>query len=131
MCMTDPIADMLSSIRNASTARHDMLTVPASKIKAEMAALLAQEGYIGAFKILRQGVQGKIAIKLKYIDGKPAIRGIKRISTPGRRVYMSSDELKPVLSGTGAAILSTNKGILTDAEAREAKVGGEVLCHIW
>ncbi|MDH5510113.1 MAG: 30S ribosomal protein S8 [Nitrospinota bacterium] len=131
MCMTDPIADMLTRIRNANTAQHNTLVFPASKIKAEIAALLAQQGYISAFKIMKEGVQGSIAIKLKYRDGKPAIRGLKRVSRPGRRVYVGAGEIMPVLSGTGSAILSTNKGILTDMEAREAKVGGEVLCHIW
>ena len=131
MSMTDPIADMLASIRNANVARHDTLTVPASKIKAEIAALLTQQGYISAFKIIKEGVQGKIAMKLKYRDGQPAIRGLKRISKPGKRVYIGPKDLTPVLSGTGAAIISTNRGILTDTEAREANVGGEVICHVW
>jgi len=131
MSMTDPIADMLTSIRNAVNARKDTLAVPASKVKAEIAALLTHQGYISAFKIVKEGPQGKIAIKLKYSGGQPAIRGVRRVSRPGRRVYSSAGDLAPILSGTGAVILSTNKGILTDTEAREANVGGEVICEIW
>ncbi len=131
MSMTDPIADMLTRIRNAIKARHDKLVFPASKIKAEIAALLTQEGYVESFKIIRDKKQGTIRIKLKYKGDSPAIRGLKRVSKPGLRVYVKADEIPTVLSGTGSAILSTNKGILSDAEAREANVGGEVLCYIW
>ncbi|MDH5639466.1 MAG: 30S ribosomal protein S8, partial [Nitrospinota bacterium] len=127
----DPIADMLTRIRNAQRANHDTLSMPASGIKAEIAALLAEHGYIRAFKVIKKEPQDVIAIKLKYKDGRPAIRGVERVSKPGRRVYTNAKDLAPVLSGTGAAIVSTNKGILTDAEAREANVGGEVLCRIW
>lgn len=131
MSMTDPIADMLTRIRNAIKARHDKLVFPASKIKAEMAALLTHEGYIENFKIIRDKRQGTIRIRLKYNRDSSAIRGLKRVSKPGLRVYVKADEIPSVLNGTGSAILSTNKGILSDAEAREANVGGEVLCYIW
>jgi len=131
MSMTDPIADALTRIRNAVMAKHNKVIMPGSRIKAEIAAVLAQEGYIQGFKIIRDDKQGKIIIKLKYVEETPAIRGIKRISRPGMRVYASADKIPSVLSGTGTAIMSTNKGILTDTEARESHVGGEVLCHIW
>lgn len=131
MSMSDPIADMLTRVRNAVLAKHDKVTIPASKIKAEIAALLNQEGYIRGFKIIRDGKQGLIRIVLKYDGDFPAIRGIKRVSRPGMRVYSSADEIPKVLNGLGAAVLSTSKGIMTDKEAREARVGGEVLCYIW
>lgn len=131
MSMTDPIADMLTRIRNAIMVRHDKLVFPASKIKAEIAALLAQEGYVESFKIIRDGKQGQIRIKLRYKGDSSAIRGLKRVSKPGLRVYAKAGEIPSVLNGTGSAILSTNKGILSDTEAREANVGGEVLCYIW
>jgi len=131
MSMTDPIADMLTGIRNAIMARHETMVTPASKMKAEIAALLAQSGYISAFKVIEEGPQGKLAIKFKYDGGRPAIRGIKRISKPGKRVYSRAGDIAPVLSGTGSAIISTNKGIMTDAQAREANVGGEVICQVW
>ncbi len=128
---TDPISDMLTRVRNAIMARHDNLSMPASKIKSEIAALLVSEGYLKSFKIVRDNKQGVIKIKLKYHDGTPAISGLKRISRPGLRVFTTANEIPSVLSGTGTAILSTNRGILTDAEAREANVGGEILCHVW
>jgi small subunit ribosomal protein S8 len=129
--MTDPIADMLTAIRNATMARHETMVTPASKIKAEIAALLAHHGYISAFKIIEEGPQGKIALKLKYTGDRSAIRGIRRISKPGKRVYTGAGDLLPVLSGTGSAIISTNKGIMIDTEAKAAKVGGEVICEVW
>ncbi len=131
MSMTDPIADMLTRIRNAVMAKHNKLVFPASKIKAEIAALLAQEGYVSSFKIIRDNKQGLIMIKLKYNDDTSAIRGLKRMSRPGLRIYVKAGEIPSVLNGTGTAVLSTNRGILTDAEAREANVGGEVLCYVW
>jgi len=131
MSMTDPIADMLTRIRNAIMARHDKLVFPASKIKAEIAALLAQEGYVESFKIIRDKKQGRIRIRLKYKGDSSAIRGLKRVSRPGLRVYAKVGEIPSVLSGTGSAVLSTNKGILSDVEAREANVGGEVICYVW
>lgn len=131
MSMTDPIADMLTGIRNAIMARHETMVTPASKMKAEIAALLAQTGYISAFKLIEEGPQGKLAIKFKYDGSRAAIRGIKRISKPGKRVYSRAGDIAPVLSGTGSAIISTSKGIMTDAQAREANVGGEVICQVW
>ena len=131
MSMTDPIADMLTRIRNALMVRHNKVEMPASQIKAEIAALLAHEGYIKDFKIVRDDKQGSIIIALKYSEGAPALRGLKRVSKPGLRIYAKANEVPSVLNGTGTAVLSTNKGILSDVEAREAHVGGEVLCHVW
>ncbi|VAX17815.1 SSU ribosomal protein S8p (S15Ae) [hydrothermal vent metagenome] len=131
MSLSDPIADMLTRIRNAIMAKHETVKIPSSNIKAEIAALLRQEGYIKGFKIVRDNKQGMIHILLKYKDDLSAIRGLKRISKPGLRVYAGVEEIPEVLNGMGDAILSTNKGILTDSEAREESVGGEVLCHIW
>jgi len=122
---------MLARIRNAVMAKHQSLSMPSSKIKAEIAALLRQEGYIRGFKIVRDDKQGELHIALKYHQGAPAIRGIKRVSRPGLRVYSASADAPKVLGGIGASILSTNKGILSDTEAREHNVGGEVLLHIW
>ena len=131
MSMSDPIADFLTRIRNAVLAKHTKVAIPSSKIKAEMAALLSQEGYIRGFKIIRDDKQNQLRIFLKYKGDKPAIRGLKRVSRPGLRVYTSAGEAPVVQNGLGAAILSTSKGIMTDTEAREANVGGEVLCYIW
>ena len=129
--MSDPIADFLTRIRNAAMARHTKLDIPSSKIKAELAALMSQEWYVRGFKIVRDDKQGLLKIYLKYDGDKPAITGLKRISRPGLRVYAGVDKIPVVRNGLGSAILSTNKGIMTDAEAREAGVGGEVLCYIW
>lgn len=131
MSMSDPVADMLARLRNATLARHDTVEIPFSSIKGEIAAVLRQEGYIEGFKIVRGEPQDSIRVKLKYQGDLPAIRGVKRVSRPGLRVYSKASELPQVLNGLGSAILSTNRGILTDNEAREANVGGEVLCHIW
>ncbi len=131
MSMSDPVADMLARLRNATMARHDHVEIPFSTIKGEIAAVLRQEGYVEGFKIVRNEPIDIIRVKLKYQGDLPAIRGIKRVSRPGLRVYSKASELPKVLNGLGAAILSTNRGILTDVEAREANVGGEVLCHIW
>ncbi len=131
MSMTDPIADMLTRIRNAIMAGHSKVEIPSSQIKAEIAALLAHEGYIKDFKIVRDEKQGVIIIALKYSDGAPVLRGIKRVSKPGLRIYAKANNIPSVLNGTGTAVLSTNKGILSDTEARDAHVGGEVLCHVW
>ncbi len=131
MSMTDPIADMLTRIRNATQAGHDKLSLPGSKIKAEIAALLRQEGYISGFKIVRGANQDELRIFLKYKNGSPAIRGIKRISRPGLRRYTGVKDVPNVLGGIGTAILSTNNGIMSDREARENQVGGEVLCYVW
>jgi len=132
MSMTDPISDMLTRIRNATTVRHDRTDVPASKMKLEIAKILKQEGYIRTFKLLEEGPQGLIRIYLKYAeDGEPVIHGLRRISTPGRRVYRAADELPKVQNGLGVAVVSTNRGVLTDEQARGLRVGGEVLCEVW
>ncbi|VAX17665.1 SSU ribosomal protein S8p (S15Ae) [hydrothermal vent metagenome] len=131
MSMSDPIADMLTRMRNAVMARHAKVSMPSSKLKAEIAALLSQEGYVRGFKIVRDDKQGILHIHLKYSGDMPALRGSKRVSKPGLRVYTGANDIPRVLNGLGAAILSTNIGILTDAEAREEKVGGEVLCYVW
>ena len=131
--MTDPIADMLTRIRNANTAKHDTVDVPASKIKTEIARILLDEGYIKAYEIVEDGVVKTIKITLKYGADKnqKVISGLKRISKPGLRVYAGRDEIPSVLGGLGIAILSTNQGIVTDKEARKLKVGGEVLAFVW
>jgi small subunit ribosomal protein S8 len=132
MSMTDPISDMLTRIRNATTVRHDRTDVPASKMKLEIAKILKQEGFIRTFKLLEEGPQGLIRIYLKYAeDGEPVIHGLRRVSTPGRRVYRAADELPKVQNGLGVAVVSTNRGVLTDEQARGLRVGGEVLCEVW
>ena len=132
MLMNDPIADMLTRIRNALTARHDTVTLPASNMKKAIAKILLDEGYIKSVDYIDDGLQGQIKIVLKYAEGKQSvINGLKRISTPGLRVYASSEELPKVLGGLGIAIVSTSKGVMTDKEARKAGVGGEVLAYIW
>ncbi len=131
--MTDPIADMLTRIRNANTAKHDTVDVPASKMKEAIANILLEEGYVKAVELVEDGKFKTIHITLKYGKDKneKVITGIKRISTPGLRVYAGKDELPKVLGGLGTAIISTNKGVLTDKQAREAQVGGEVLAFVW
>ena len=132
MLMNDPIADMLTRIRNALTARHDSVTLPASNMKKAIAKIMLDEGYIKAADFIDDGLQGQIKISLKYTDGKQSvINGLKRISKPGLRVYARNDEIPKVLGGLGVAILSTSKGVMTDKEARAAGVGGEVLAYIW
>ena len=131
--MTDPIADMLTRIRNANTAKHDTVDVPASKIKTEIARILLVEGYIKAYEIVEDGVVKTIKITLKYGADKnqKVISGLKRISKPGLRVYAGVENMPKVLGGLGIAIISTNKGIVTDKEARAMNVGGEVLAFVW
>ena len=131
--MTDPIADMLTRIRNANTAKHDTVDIPASKMKEAIANILLEEGYIKAVELVEEGNFKTIRVTLKYGKDKneKIITGIKRISKPGLRVYAGKDELPKVLGGLGIAIISTNKGILTDKEARKAQVGGEVLAFVW
>ena len=131
--MTDPIADMLTRIRNANTAKHDTVDVPASKIKTEIARILLDEGYIKGYKIVEDGVVKTIKITLKYGADKnqKVISGLKRISKPGLRVYAGVENMPKVLGGLGIAIISTNKGIVTDKEARAMNVGGEVLAFVW
>lgn len=131
--MTDPIADMLTRIRNANTAKHDTVDVPASKMKEAIANILLEEGYIKAVEMVEEGNFKTIRITLKYGKDKneKIITGIKRISKPGLRVYAGKDELPKVLGGLGIAIISTNKGVLTDKQARAQQVGGEVLAFVW
>ncbi|MDD5899403.1 MAG: 30S ribosomal protein S8 [Lachnospiraceae bacterium] len=133
MTMSDPIADMLTRIRNANTAKHDVVDVPASKMKIAIAEILLKEGYIKAYDVEEVGSFKTIHITLKYGKDKneKVISGLKRISKPGLRVYANAEELPKVLGGLGIAIISTNKGVLTDKEARNANVGGEVLAFIW
>ena len=132
MHITDPIADMLTRIRNAGAARHATVEVPASSMKKAIAQILLDEGYIKAFEIVENGTQGVIRITLKYGAGKEkVISGLRRVSKPGLRVYAGADELPRVLRGLGIAIVSTSKGVMTDKKAREANVGGEVLAFVW
>jgi len=131
--MSDPIADMLTRIRNANTAKHEKVNVPASKMKISIADILLKEGYIKSYEVVDAGPAKDIVITLKYGKDKneKILTGLKRISKPGLRVYANSEELPKVLGGLGTAIISTNKGVITDKEARKANVGGEVLCFIW
>ena len=132
MQITDPIADMLTRIRNANSSKHESVNVPASKLKIEIARILNEEGYINGYEVIDDGLQGIIKITLKYAANKQkVITGLKRVSKPGLRVYASKDELPRVLRGLGIAIISTSKGIMTDKEARKANVGGEVLAFVW
>ena len=133
MSMTDPIADLLSRIKTAHVAKYDRLDVPASKLKVEVCRLLKEQGYIEEFEMLGDDpVKRQIRVFLKYTpEGAPMIRHIQRVSTPGRRVYRSADELRPVLNGLGVGIVSTSQGLLTDREARKRRVGGEILCEVW
>ncbi len=133
MTMSDPIADMLTRIRNANTAKHDTVDIPASKMKLAIAQILLNEGYIRKFDVIEDGVFKTIRITLKYGEDKneKIITGLKRISKPGLRVYAGKDELPKVLGGLGIAIISTNNGVITDKEARKAGVGGEVLAFVW
>lgn len=133
MTMSDPIADMLTRIRNANVAKHDKVNIPHSRIKEDIAKILLNEGYIKDYKIVEEGKFSNISIELKYGKNKneKVISGLKKISKPGLRVYASSDKLPKVLEGLGTAIISTNKGVITDKEARLAGVGGEVLAFVW
>ena len=132
MHITDPVADMLTRIRNANNAKHDTVDVPASNMKKSIAQILLDEGYIKNFQVVEDGTQGVIHISLKYNAGKDkVITGLRRVSKPGLRVYVGADELPRVLRGLGIAIVSTSKGVMTDKKAREAHVGGEVLAFVW
>ena len=132
MQITDPIADMLTRIRNANSSKHESVNVPASKLKIEIARILNEEGYINGYEVIEDGLQGVIKINLKYGANKQkVITGLKRVSKPGLRVYASKEELPRVLKGLGIAIISTSKGIMTDKEARKLNVGGEVLAFVW
>ena len=132
MTMTDPIADMLTRIRNASSARKDRVEIPASRTKADIAGILDREGYIKKFEVIKKGNFDFIIVHLKYgPDRREVISGIKRISTPGLRVYARKDGMPRVLGGLGIAILSTSKGVMTEKEAGAQGVGGEVMCYVW
>ena len=133
MTMSDPIADMLTRIRNANTAKHDTVDIPASKMKESIAKILLDEGYIKNYEVTENGVARTITVTVKYGKDKnqKTISGIKRISKPGLRVYTSSEDMPKVLGGLGVAIVSTNKGVITDKQARELHVGGEVLAFVW
>ena len=132
MQITDPVADMLTRIRNANSAKHDTVDVPASNLKKAIAQILLDEGYIKSFQVIEDGTQGVIRIALKYLPGKEkVISGLRRVSKPGLRVYAGADELPKVLRGLGIAIVSTSKGVMTDRAARANHVGGEVLAFVW
>ena len=132
MHITDPIADMLTRIRNANNAKHDTVDIPASNMKKAIAQILLDEGYIKAFQLVEDGAQGVIHVTLKYGPGKEkVISGLRRVSKPGLRVYAGAEELPKVLRGLGIAIVSTSKGVMTDKKARQAHVGGEVLAFVW
>lgn len=132
MQITDPIADMLTRIRNANSSKHESVNVPCSKLRIEIAKILDKEGYIAGYEVIEDEIQGIIKINLKYGPGKQkVITGLKRVSKPGLRVYASKENLPKVLKGLGIAIISTSKGIMTDKEARKANVGGEVLAFVW
>ena len=131
MVVNDPIADMLTRIRNAQIAKHDAVVLPASNTKKAIAKILLAEGYVKSVDFVDDGPQGSIKIALKYVNKQPVIAGLKRISKPGLRVYARAEELPKVLGGLGIAIISTSKGLMTDKEARKEMIGGEVLAYIW
>jgi len=132
MSMSDPVADMLTRVRNGSSARHEHVEVPASRLKVEIAKILRNEGYIRNFRVLTNNKQNTIKIRLKYGPNRErVINHIKRVSKPGQRMYVDKDSIPRVLGGLGVAILSTSQGVMADRQARRLGVGGEVLCHIW
>lgn len=131
MVMTDPIADMLTRIRNATIVRDKVVEIPSSKVKLELAKILKEEGYIQDHELLESGKQGTIRIYLKYNGKENVITGLKRISKPGLRIYAQKEEIPKVLGGLGIAVLSTSQGIMTDRKARQAGIGGEVICYVW
>jgi len=132
MATSDPIADMLTSIRNGGKAGFAKVDIPGSKIKLELVRVLKEQGYIKDYKYLENEVQGSIRIYLKYVtDGKPSIFGIERVSKPSRRVYSKSKQIKPVLNGLGISVVSTSRGVMTDKQAKEANIGGEILFNVW
>ncbi|MBI4428412.1 MAG: 30S ribosomal protein S8 [Ignavibacteriales bacterium] len=131
MALTDPISDFLTRIRNAAKAKHRRVDIPASNTKKAIAQILLDQKYIANFAVLEDGKQGLLRINLKYQNGRPVIKGSRRISRPGIRQYRSSDKLPRVLGGLGVAIVSTSKGVMTDAQARKEKVGGEVIAYVW
>ena len=129
--MTDPISDFLTRIRNASRAGHRSVDIPASKTKAGLAVILKEQGFITDYEKVEDGPQGLIRLRLRYVNGSPAVLGIRRVSRPGLRRYATVDELPRVRNGLGIAVISTSHGLMTDKEARRRKVGGEVLCFVW
>jgi small subunit ribosomal protein S8 len=129
--LTDPIADMLTRIRNAIRIKAEKVDIPISKLKLEIAKILKEEGFIRAYKILKDRKQGILRVIPKYVDGESVISGLKRVSKPGRRVYVGSKEVPAVMGGLGVAIITTSKGILSDKVCRREGVGGEVICHVW
>lgn len=131
MTMTDPVADYLTRLRNALQAGHKRVDVPASNLKREMTKLLVEHQYVAGFTEVKETAQGVIRIQLKYQDTRPVIAGLKRVSRPGLRKYVDADAIPRVLGGLGIAIISTSRGLMTDRQARDARVGGEVLCEIW
>lgn len=132
MTMTDPVADMLTRIRNGVQARHDSVSLPASKLKASIARILKEEGFIDDFEVVKEGPQGNIKIRLRYVERKqPVISGLKRVSKPGLRVYVQRQQIPRVYGGLGIAILSTPKGVMTGQSAWRQQVGGEILCYVW
>jgi small subunit ribosomal protein S8 len=132
MAMSDPIADMLTRIRNGGKAGFDKVDIPGSKIKLELVRVLKEQGYIKDFKYLEDEYKKTIRVYLKYVsEGKPTIFGIKRVSKPSRKVYSKAKQIKPVLNGLGISVISTSKGVMTDKQAREANVGGEILFNVW
>ena len=132
MPVTDPVADMLTRIRNALVAKKDVVEMPASKMKASIARILQSEGYIRGYEFIDDGVQGVLKVRLKYThDGTKVISGLKKISKPGLRIYVRKDNVPKVLGGLGVAIISTSRGVITDSQAREQAVGGEVIAYVW
>jgi len=129
--MTDPIADMLTRIRNGNMKKHESIEVPASNMKKNLAQILLDEGYIKGYNVTEDNKQGMITVDLKYVDDQRSISGIKRISKPGRRVYVRAGEVPYVLGGLGIAIISTSHGMMTDKQARKEHLGGEVVCYVW
>ena len=131
MHITDPIADMLTRIRNANSAKHDTVDIPASNMKKAIAQILVDEGYIKNYKLIEDGKQGVIRITLKYVGKQKVIHGLRRVSKPGLRIYSNCEDMPKVMNGLGIAIVSTSKGIMTDRQARKENVGGEVLAFVW
>jgi small subunit ribosomal protein S8 len=131
MTMTDPVADYLTRLRNAVQAKHKRVDVPASNLKRELTKLLVELKFVAGYTEVKETSQGVLRIQLKYIDGRPVIAGLKRVSRPGLRTYVDAETIPRVLGGLGVAVISTSKGLMTDKQARLAKMGGEVLCEIW
>lgn len=131
MVMTDPIADLLTRIRNANQMRHEVVEIPASRIKLQVLEVLKHEGYLNDVEYIEDNKQGVLRVYLKYVKNERVIKGLKRISKPGLRVYAKSEELPKVLNGLGIAVISTSEGIITDREARQKQIGGEVLAYVW